>query len=132
MNRRDFIVTGTGTAAMAAAVGAAASTDGMAAWLKGSSSGLGRARFEAWLGSEFRVTAQGRVRSRAATLVAVSDGPEAAGLEQFHAVFRADGPLGTGLANLRHPDGTALSLWLEPVDPADPQTVRATFSLVAA
>jgi hypothetical protein len=133
MHRRDFLSTGAGTAVALAVAAKAAPAHG-AEWLEGTppAAGLTRARFAAWLHSGFRVRPVGGLRSGRATLIEVADGPRAAGLDQFHLIFRSDGRVPTGLCELRHDSGATLHLWLDEGrrDGAAALT-RATFSLIA-
>lgn len=134
MDRRDFLSTGAGTAMALAVATAAAPAEGAPLLHDAASAAtLGRTRFEAWLHSEFRVRPIGCLRSARATLVAVVDGPQATGLDQFAVIFRSADRAPTGLCELRHDDGTALHLHLD--DGGRDGTAvlaRATFSLIAS
>lgn len=134
MQRRDFLSTGAGTAVALAVATNAASAQGVE-WLEGAlpAAGLTRARFAAWLHSGFRIRPVGGLRSGRATLIAITDGPRAAGLDQFHLIFRSDGRAPTGLCELRHDSGASVHMWLdESGGDGSAALTRATFSLITA
>lgn len=132
MDRRAFLSSGAGTAiVLTATTGASYSAE----WVSGARrvQALSRATFERWLHSLFEVRRIGSMRTSRAQLIALRDGPQTAGIEQFHVIVRLDGPPADGLWELRHADGTELQLWLDAAgEDQGASLMRATFSLIGA
>jgi hypothetical protein len=134
MDRRDFMSTGaSAAAALAIATGTASARGGTAIGDAGAGPRMSRAQFKAWLNTSFRIRPEGSLRSVPARLVAVNDGPSAAGLEQFSVVFQVEGAPASGLCELRHETGASLYLHLDGGRATAAGThMLAVFSLIRA
>jgi hypothetical protein len=108
MRRRDFLTT---TAAAAAIVAVCPTANAATVLPTLPITGFNRTQFRSWIDDEFRLSGPGSLRAAHATLIAVDDGPECTGIEQFSAVFRG-AALPTGLCRLSHADGAQFVLHL--------------------
>lgn len=132
MRRRSFMTAVAGTAGAALTLQCSSRSEAHE-WLSTSAGGpaVRRATFAAWLDSTFHVRAPGAVRSQRARLIAIEDGPLAAGLEQFHLVFEHSGSAPSGLCVLRHEGGAVLPLRLDSLaSRGEANRSRATFCLI--
>ena len=128
MQRRQFI------AGCSAAL-AVAAIEPPQLWTTASSKAgpaISRARFEALIGSEFRLYTEGRFAGRV-HLEAIVDGPHTAGLEQFTLRWKgADTDrLPEGIYTLTTPGAASMDLALEPAHSADQVWYRSTFNLLS-
>ena len=133
MDRRVFLTTGAqAAAAVAIAAGGVAAQGAGSPGATHPAPAFTRARFEAWLDNSFNVRRIGGLRSRRATLIAIKDGPQCAGLDQFELVFSGEGPPMSGLCELEHPSGERLQLHLDAGRTERGSSLtRAPFSLIA-
>jgi hypothetical protein len=113
MHRRDFLVIGAASTALAGGT-ASAAVRGSAEWgASGTSRGLDRARFLAWVGERFEIRSDLARPAVAARLVAVEDGPHSLEVDQFSVVFEGEQALPSGLCQLRHADGSSFLLQID-------------------
>lgn len=93
---------------------------------------LRRTTFKSWIGTSFLLRPAGALRSIRATLVAVKQGPDASGLEQFQLLFQSTHVSPRGLCTVRHESGATFQLHVDSAKENGPTKFsRATFCLIA-
>lgn len=129
MNRRQFLSTGTTCAALGIATPGA-----IASLLKESGNvKFSKQWFQQALNTQFQVDDKGW-QGVSMKLVAVLDGPQSRGLEQFSTVFHArhDNQLTPGLYHVKHPSDGWFQVYLEHGQTNDDgMHYQATFNLLA-